>query len=56
MSCWSAAEGGVHECVIGMAHRGRLNLLINVIGKSMVQLFSEFDGEIDPESTEARAT
>jgi 2-oxoglutarate dehydrogenase E1 component len=47
-----AAEGGVHECVIGMAHRGRLNLLINVIGKSMVQLFSEFDGEIDPESTE----
>ncbi len=47
-----AAADRVQECVIGMAHRGRLNMLINVIGKSMVQLFSEFDGEIDPESTE----
>ena len=47
-----AASNDVHECVIGMAHRGRLNMLVNVVGKSMAQLFSEFDGNIDPESTE----
>jgi 2-oxoglutarate dehydrogenase complex dehydrogenase (E1) component-like enzyme len=31
-----------------MAHRGRLTLLANVIGKGIAQMFSEFDGEIDP--------
>jgi 2-oxoglutarate dehydrogenase E1 component len=46
-----AAAGGAHECMIGMAHRGRLTMLVNVVGKSMVQLFSEFEGDIiDPES------
>ena len=45
-----AANNDVHESVIGMAHRGRLNVLANVVGKSMVQVFSEFDGEPDPES------
>ncbi len=47
-----AATGGTNEVVIGMAHRGRLVLLCNVAGKSMVQLFSEFDGDIDPDSIE----
>ena len=41
----------VHEAVIGMAHRGRLNVLANIVGKSMVQVFSEFEG-IDPDSTQ----
>jgi 2-oxoglutarate dehydrogenase E1 component len=46
-----AANTNVHEAVIGMAHRGRLNVLVNVVGKSMAQLFSEFEG-IDPDSTQ----
>jgi 2-oxoglutarate dehydrogenase E1 component len=45
----SANDNG-HEAVIGMAHRGRLNVLANIVGKSMAQVFSEFDGEPDPQS------
>ena len=47
-----AANENVHEAVIGMAHRGRLNVLANVVGKSMAQVFSEFNGNPDPESVQ----
>jgi 2-oxoglutarate dehydrogenase E1 component len=47
-----AAASNVHEIVIGMAHRGRLNLLANSVGKDVKQIFSEFEGEIDPSSTQ----
>ena len=39
-----SAELGVEEAVIGMAHRGRLNVLTNVMGKSFTAMFSEFQG------------
>jgi multifunctional 2-oxoglutarate metabolism enzyme len=46
----AAAADGMEEAVFGMAHRGRLNVLVNVIGKSYERVFREFDGELDPES------
>jgi 2-oxoglutarate decarboxylase len=49
-----AAAAGVQECVIGMSHRGRLNVLANIVGKSLLQLFSEFDGDVDPDSIEGQ--
>jgi 2-oxoglutarate dehydrogenase E1 component len=42
-----AADHGVHEVVIGMAHRGRINVLANIVGKSLNQIFAEFEGN-DP--------
>ncbi|TAH11410.1 MAG: 2-oxoglutarate dehydrogenase E1 component [Sphingobacteriia bacterium] len=39
-----AADNSVEEVVIGMAHRGRLNVLANIMGKTYEQIFSEFEG------------
>jgi len=47
-----AASAGVHEILIGMAHRGRLAVLANVIGKGVAQIFSEFEGDINSEVAE----
>ena len=41
---------GLREVVIGMAHRGRLNVLTNILGKKPDQIFSEFDGPRDPKN------
>ncbi len=43
-----AADQEVHEVVVGMAHRGRLNVLANVLHKPYEVIFSEFEGSIDP--------
>jgi 2-oxoglutarate dehydrogenase E1 component len=47
-----AANQEVKEIVIGMAHRGRLNVLANIIGKPYTQILSEFEGNVDPSSTQ----
>jgi 2-oxoglutarate dehydrogenase E1 component len=47
----TAAEAGVQEVVIGMAHRGRLNVLANILGKTYEQIFSEFEGTAIPDQT-----
>lgn len=46
----SASEHNISETVIGMSHRGRLNVLSNIIGKSYGQIFKEFDGQLDADS------
>jgi multifunctional 2-oxoglutarate metabolism enzyme len=47
-----AADAGIVETMIGMAHRGRLNVLTTVIGKSYAQIFRQFEGDIDPQSAQ----
>lgn len=44
-----ASKSGVDEVVIGMAHRGRLNVLANTLGKTYEQIFSEFEGNSIPD-------
>ena len=50
--CEAAAEAGLDEVTIGMAHRGRLNVLANIVGKSYSQIFREFEGNIDPRTVQ----
>ena len=45
-----AATEGLDEVTVGMPHRGRLNVLANIVGKPLVQIFKEFEGNIDPAS------
>jgi 2-oxoglutarate dehydrogenase E1 component/2-oxoglutarate decarboxylase len=44
----AGTDHGLDEVAIGMAHRGRLNVLANVLGKSYAKIFGEFEGNIDP--------
>ena len=50
--CEQAADTGLSEVIIGMPHRGRLNVLANVVGKSYGQIFREFEGSMDPHNTQ----
>ncbi|WP_041790095.1 multifunctional oxoglutarate decarboxylase/oxoglutarate dehydrogenase thiamine pyrophosphate-binding subunit/dihydrolipoyllysine-residue succinyltransferase subunit [Microlunatus phosphovorus] len=50
--CEQAANHGLEEVCIGMPHRGRLNVLANVVGKSYAQIFREFEGNIDPRTVQ----
>jgi len=47
-----AAEAGLSEVAIGMAHRGRLNVLTNIAGKTYGQIFREFEGTQDPKTVQ----
>lgn len=46
-----ASQNSVQEVVIGMAHRGRLNVLANIMGKTYNNIFSEFEGNSIPDTT-----
>ncbi len=50
--CEAAAEADLDEVTIGMAHRGRLNVLANIVGKNYSQIFREFEGNIDPRTVQ----
>ena len=50
--CEQAADDQLDEVTIGMAHRGRLNALANIVGKSYGQIFREFEGNIDPRTVQ----
>ncbi|MCX2744448.1 2-oxoglutarate dehydrogenase E1 component [Mangrovivirga sp. M17] len=46
-----SADLGVEEVIIGMAHRGRLNVLANIMGKTYEHIFNEFEGQAEPDLT-----
>ncbi|HBU75871.1 MAG TPA: multifunctional oxoglutarate decarboxylase/oxoglutarate dehydrogenase thiamine pyrophosphate-binding subunit/dihydrolipoyllysine-residue succinyltransferase subunit, partial [Acidimicrobiaceae bacterium] len=48
----NAAEANLDGAVIGMAHRGRLNVLSNIMGKSHEAIFAEFEGHLDPSTVQ----
>jgi 2-oxoglutarate dehydrogenase E1 component len=48
----AAADSGIAQAIMGMAHRGRLNVLANILGKSYEKIFTEFEGHIDPDSVQ----
>ena len=50
--CEQAAEAELEEVCIGMPHRGRLNVLTNIVGKSYEQIFREFEGNLDPRTVQ----
>jgi 2-oxoglutarate dehydrogenase E1 component len=47
----TAVENNVQEVVVGMAHRGRLNILANLLGKTYEQIFTEFEASTTPDTT-----
>jgi 2-oxoglutarate decarboxylase len=47
-----SVDAGLDSAVLGMAHRGRLNVLANLMGKSYDQIFKEFEGHVDPTSVQ----
>jgi 2-oxoglutarate dehydrogenase E1 component len=47
-----AVREDLHEAVMGMSHRGRLNVLANIVGKSYGEIFEEFEGNLDPDSVQ----
>ncbi|MDQ4064944.1 MAG: multifunctional oxoglutarate decarboxylase/oxoglutarate dehydrogenase thiamine pyrophosphate-binding subunit/dihydrolipoyllysine-residue succinyltransferase subunit, partial [Actinomycetota bacterium] len=47
-----AADDETIEAVMGMAHRGRLNVLATIVGKPLREIFREFEGDIDPDSVQ----
>ncbi len=50
--CEAAAVARLDEVAIGMAHRGRLNVLANIVSKGYAQIFREFEGNIDPRTVQ----
>lgn len=46
----TASEQGVEEVYLGMAHRGRLNVMVNILGTPAEKIFREFKGDLDPDS------
>ncbi len=47
-----AADQGMEEAVVGMPHRGRLNVLANIVGKPYAKIFNEFEGNMDPSTAQ----